>query len=610
MRIKKSRVRRLGQVGLSLAIALAILPLARPTLLRLASSDRLVATSLALFYGSTEAHTPEKGAEGRYRLQLRQVHTRVDPRFLSVALDASQLAGGHFWSEDGRVELLVGTTRQAPFDFSRPGLGARARLLAPAYLRVGGTEADVVFYDMAPAPSERPLPPGYTLRLGRGQWDALQHFAAAAGLDMMFTANAGAGPRDEHGDWQADNLRDLLRYSAAQGHPLPVWELGNEVNAFWLTHGIRAHVGGARYAGDFSRFRSAVHGFYPEARLAGAAAFAWPVMGESPPRLVEPFLRHSPVPPDILTWHYYPQQSRRCWSATRRASPTRMLEPAYLDEFSDLSRHFLELAEARSPRVEVWLGETGGAQCGGEPGVSDRYASSLWWLDQLGQAAASGQPVVVRQTLVGSDYGLLDPQTLAPRPDYWASLLWKQLMGTEVLAVQPVPGNPHLRVYAHCHADGSGRVALLAVNLAQARSLKLRLADIGLAGGEWYGVTAADLQASTVRLNGHRLRWSELQAEPGESNAHESEADASDTRPVPTPFAGTPGASTGDGANALARVATGQLLQRWATHLPEREAALSIPARSYGFLVLPQRALACQSSSQAVFGSPAPPAAN
>ncbi|MGA2612961.1 MAG: hypothetical protein ABSG38_05870 [Spirochaetia bacterium] len=37
-----------------------------------------------------------------------------------------------------------------------------------------------------------------------------------------------------------------------------------------------------------------------------------------------------------------------------------------------------------------------------------------------------------RQSLVGSDYGLLDQNSFAPRPDYYASFLWKRLMGNRV----------------------------------------------------------------------------------------------------------------------------------------------------------------------------------
>jgi hypothetical protein len=48
---------------------------------------------------------------------------------------------------------------------------------------------------------------------------------------------------------------------------------------------------------------------------------------------------------------------------------------------------------------------------------------------------------IYHNTLAASEYGLLDPTTFAPRPNYWAALLWRRLMGTTVLdAAPPRPG--------------------------------------------------------------------------------------------------------------------------------------------------------------------------
>lgn len=53
--------------------------------------------------------------------------------YLSVSIDSSQLVGSHFWS-----------TNPQPFNFSRPRLINMAKALAPAVLRVGGTDGDKV----------------------------------------------------------------------------------------------------------------------------------------------------------------------------------------------------------------------------------------------------------------------------------------------------------------------------------------------------------------------------------------------------------------------------------------------------------------------------------
>jgi heparanase 1 len=60
-------------------------------------------------------------------------------------------------------------------------------------------------------------------------------------------------------------------------------------------------------------------------------------------------------------------------------------------------------------------GETGSAYGGGAPRLSDRYVAGFLWLDKLGMAARLGVDIVVRQSLSGANYGLLDPE-MEPMP--------------------------------------------------------------------------------------------------------------------------------------------------------------------------------------------------
>ena len=80
----------------------------------------------------------------------------------------------------------------------------------------------------------------------------------------------------------------------------------------------------------------------------------------------------------------------------------------------------------------MWLTETAGAACGGDPWAST-FLDTFRYLDQLGRLAKAGVQMVAHNTLAASDYGLLDEKTLRPRPSYWAALLWRRLMGTTVL---------------------------------------------------------------------------------------------------------------------------------------------------------------------------------
>jgi heparanase 1 len=424
-----------------------------------------------------------------------------------VALDTSQLLGGRWWSEDAtRVELGRGTGRTEPFDLSRSRLLTLARALAPAYLRIGGTEADHTYYarravDTAPAP--------YELVLSMRRWDMLADFARAAGFSLFFTVNAGPGPRDASGAWTPDNAKILLRHARERGSEVAVWELGNEVDAHWFIHGPRSQATGQQYSEDLAMFRRVVRTYHPDARIAGPAVFYWPRMGQ-PSEPIGGFLNRffaaGADAADIVTWHYYPQQSRRCPVATRRASATTLLDPVALDEVQRWAREIEGFVAMGAPHAEVWLGETGNAQCGGEPGVSDRHSGGLWWLDQLGLLAARGQRVMVRQTLAGSDYGLLDAATLDPRPDYFHSVAWKRLMGTRVLTVRVSEGNAFVRSYAHCTAGRDDAVTLLVLNVHPERSATVQLPPFDATRAKLYSIGAASLGSHRLTLNGQLWR--------------------------------------------------------------------------------------------------------
>jgi len=152
----------------------------------------------------------------------------------------------------------------------------------------------------------------------------------------------------------------------------------------------------------------------------------------------------------------------------------------------------------------IWLGETGNAQFGGEPGLSDAYLGGLWWLDELGLVARSGTQVVVRQTLSGSNYGMMDDVQLTPRPDYWNSLLWKRLMGTEVYSTLAEGDNSeNLRVYAQSTATQAGATTLLLINIDPTRSAQVQFPGFQNNPFQVYMLNCADLFGQELRLNGN-----------------------------------------------------------------------------------------------------------
>jgi hypothetical protein len=163
-----------------------------------------------------------------------------------------------------------------------------------------------------------------------------------------------------------------------------------------------------------------------------------------------------------------------------------------------------DLGREYDPKGPVWDTEGGSASCGGQQGYSNRFEATFWYLNALGLLARYGLAVFIRQTLSGSDYGLIDGKTLAPNPDYWAALLWHRLMGTDILAPRLRHAPARLRVYGACTRGAVG-TTLLALNLDRGRPVTLSLTR-GRSPAQVYLVTAPKLLGQQVRLNGHPLR--------------------------------------------------------------------------------------------------------
>ncbi|MFN3200583.1 MAG: hypothetical protein ACE366_19445 [Bradymonadia bacterium] len=454
---------------------------------------------------STGAELPEGVEPVALTVDTTAPLTTVDRRYLSLAIDASQVVGGYWWSEADGVTQGLGSERADPFDFTRPRLRAMAQALAPAYLRIGGTEADKLYYDFGDNPPDEPEAP-FEFTLTAAQWASLNDFTAAVGYDLMFTLNAGPGTRDEHDAWTPDMARVLLEHAKSRGDQVAVWELGNEINGYPALHmGLR--VDGPMYAADVAVARALIDEVDPQSLLAGPSSAFWPKRGELLPIMPE-FMAAGGAALDLVTWHYYPQQSYRCPLASRRAGEDVLLVPEHLAEIDIWAEEVEGLTTEHAPEARVWLGETGNAQCGGEPGVSNTFVSGFWWLDQLGRMARRGQQVMVRQTLSGSEYGLLKDADLSPRPDFWTSVLFKRLMGPEVLQVQ-VPETPTLQVYAHCTPNAPGSVTFAWVNVDETRTFRL-VGPEGLEADatlQMYVLSAPSLASPTVQLNGTELKW-------------------------------------------------------------------------------------------------------
>ncbi|MGC4049113.1 MAG: hypothetical protein QM757_06310 [Paludibaculum sp.] len=161
--------------------------------------------------------------------------------------------------------------------------------------------------------------------------------------------------------------------------------------------------------------------------------------------------------------------------------------------------YYARLRDQFEPGKPLWLTETGETACGGNPWAST-FLDTFRYLNQLGTLARQGVQVVAHNTLAASDYAFIDEETMTPRPNYWAALAWRRLMGTTVLDAGPA-GSPNLHLYSHCLRGQAGGVAVLAINADRASAFEL----LTPAPSSLYALTATDLMGSTVQLNGKDL---------------------------------------------------------------------------------------------------------
>lgn len=455
----------------------------------------------------------EGGSEEPYRVKV-EIDTEnpvatISPKYLSFSLDVSSIVGGKWWDPDADGKELRSGSRNADLtDLENPKFNQLAKNLSPAYLRIGGSESDKIFYDLGNSKDYQNK--NYESVLTKTRWDEVNAFAERNNLDLTFVLNSGPSSRNEVGIWNSKNTEDLLRYSSEQNYRISDWELGNELNVYWYIFGPSNFIKPNQYKNDMEEAKKLVDKYFPESDFNGQASAFWPVIGEPLSffyKFTEEYLKLSEDNIDKILWHYYPQQSRRGPIATRRANPYRLLELSNLDEVAHWANQIKTWRDRYAPGKPIWMGETGNAQFGGEPGVSDVYISGLWWLDQLGLLALHDHEVVIRQTLTGLDYGLLDEKTFNPRPDYWNSVLWKNLMGTKVFKVNKSGENTtKLRVYAHSSAkDDESFLAILAINLDHKKNFMVSIPELKGYKYEVHSITTNDILSNEVLLNGKEL---------------------------------------------------------------------------------------------------------
>jgi hypothetical protein len=321
---------------------------------------------------------------------------------------------------------------------------------------------------------------------------------------IVTSFSTGAGTRDDAGVWTPNQAQQFLDYTKSAGGSIAAAEFMNEPT-FAEMGGAPKGYDATAYGRDFAVFRAFIKQSAPNMLILGPGG-----VGEGSALL--PPSMHAITTPAILaitgpafdrfSYHTYGAVSSRCAAMGGDASTSSdaALSADWLSRGAANFDFYAGIRDFLSRGKGMWLTETAQAACGGDRWAST-FLDSFRYLNQLGSLAQKGLQVHMHNTLASSDYGLLDEKTYEPRPNYWAALLWRRLMGTTVLDPGDSP-SPSLHLYAHCMRSEPGGVVLLAINASKDETKTLEINS----ASDRYTLTAKELMGTAVELNGSELK--------------------------------------------------------------------------------------------------------
>lgn len=404
------------------------------------------------------------------------LHT-VSESFISVALDT------------GLISLV---------NFSNPNFLPLVKHLAPMYFRVGGTTADTVLFVDSSEPRIRSSIG--EIILDSSFLEQLSAFTKQSDVNILLDLNSLL--RNSDGSWDSSNAEELISFASQHNIELN-FELGNEPDLY--DYLFQTTVTPDQLAQDYINLRAILNQYgYDSSYLVGPSMFDVGNSQDTQEYLAN-FVSDVGTAIDAVTYHQY-------YFNGEIATEDLFINSSTFNLFEEKTKIVTGIA---GPDRKVWLGETSSCSSKGAVGMTDRFLATFLWLDKLGLGAKLGLDVIVRQTIWGYNYPLLNESYL-PNPDWWIAIYYKALVGTKVL------DNSHdgeelrtIRLYAHCAKSnslwGDNAIVVFGVNLDSEEG------SFSLAGFESRSESAysfeftpeTDLYSQIIKVNGEVQSLSE-----------------------------------------------------------------------------------------------------
>jgi hypothetical protein len=328
------------------------------------------------------------------------------------------------------------------FTAENEALIALFRLLGPSVLRIGGNSVDVNVWT--------PEGNGRTAgQIAPADVDGLAGFLKAAGWTCIYGVNLGGSA---HGTTSPALAAAEVAYVAkALGGSLAGVEIGNECENYrdgdsfypwnWTVQEFEAL---------WLEYRAAIVAATPGVMLVGPAA------GSHVADWTLPWSEAvGSTSFGLMTQHYYRGPA---YVATATVEDLVSYDGAMVAELALLK------AGAAKVGVPFRMGECNSYYAGGQPGVSDAYASALWAVDMVFQCALGGASGVNFQGGDQGQYALItDTKCVVDgvRPEFYGVLL-ATLAGQGTMRVTELnSGGRNVTAYAVQASDGSVKVVVV-----------------------------------------------------------------------------------------------------------------------------------------------------
>ncbi|KYN40846.1 Heparanase [Trachymyrmex septentrionalis] len=308
-----------------------------------------------------------------------------------------------------------------------------ARGLTPAYIRLGGPQSN--FYNFGQVYSHEINTDRNDMHFGT-QWTLIYQWAKNTGLDVI----ACITPHYIDKEFKTDstdprNIAELLSFSDRMGYNIS-WQLGYECQT-------RCDLSGEELGRYVANFHEILKTFprYSNSLITGPDIVAYRMAYQQ--KYLQDYLHSASAALSAITWH----------PNLDIVSLNNNSISIYYDNMIAEKNELFKIINS-AEKKPLWIAESKSQE------NKHQYLGALIWMRRLGDAAKLGIQVVMRQLTNLSQ----------ATPAYWVSLLYKTLVGREVLEIKLQSNNEnYVHFYSHCTKPSAlyskGAVTIFGINL-------------------------------------------------------------------------------------------------------------------------------------------------